>query len=503
VAELQVPQSHLLGVLSLASDHLMGQHPEWGLRSSLLALAVADRAGVREREDVRSVTLLRFVGCTSDAPALAGAFSDDIAFRKVAATLDFGRPQEALPFLVRSAGAGQAGLARVVAVLRVLAAGSAFPESNFRMSCEVADQLTGRLGLPASARTALGDAFERWDGKGFPNRRKGEQSALPARLALLATDATGLVHDLGRDAAKEALVRRSAGAHDPALSAVLQEGWDDLLDEAEDGSAWDRVTAEPGPVYRGDALDEALTVVADFTDLKSVHLTGHSRGVAALAEGAGAELGLDARELRRAGLVHDLGRSTVSSAVWDCPGPLSDVQREEVRLHAYRTERLLARSEPLAALGRLAGCHHERVDGSGYHRGADGAQLPVEARVLGAADVYQALRSARPHRPAFEPAQAAAELRRTPGLDGDAVDAVLTAAGHRPPPRRRELPGGLSPREVEVLELLARGLTNKQIAATLFISAKTVGHHVQHVYDKIGLSTRGGATLWAVQNGVL
>ena len=494
-----MPQSHLLAVLSLTSDHLMGQHSEWGLRSALLAQAVAERAGIPD--DVRTATLLRFVGCTSDAPALADLFTDDIAFRQVAATMDFGRPQDAMPFLLRSAGQGEGFAGRAAAILKLLAGGKAFTEANFRMSCEVTDQLTGRLGLPDATRTALAHSFERWDGKGFPHGTKGDQLALAARVALLATDTTGLVHDLGREAAREVLVRRAGTAHDPELSKVLLADLDGLLDEAEAGSAWDRVTADKGFTYRGAELDEALVVIADFTDLKSPHLTGHSRGVAELASAAGEKLGLEATLLRHAGLLHDLGRSTVSSATWDCPGPLSEVQWEEVRLHAYRTERLLSRSEHLADLGRIGGCHHERTDGSGYHVGSSD-QAP-EAKVLAVADVYQALTSDRPHRKALPADEAAAELRRTRGLDLDAVDAVLTAAGHLVAKQKRELPGGLSAREVEVLQLLARGLTNKQIAAELVISPKTAGHHVQHVYDKIGLSTRGAATLWAVQHGVV
>ena len=500
--EPQVSQAHLMGVLSLASDHLMGQHPEWGLRSTLLAMSLAERLGVADPVEVRAVTLLRFVGCTSDAPALAGAFSDDIAFRQVAATFDFGKPQQALPLLLRSAGQGRPRPTRVATILRVLAAGRSFPAENFRASCEVADQLTGRLALPDPVRRALGQGFERWDGLGFPRGTKGGDAAPAARLALLATDAVGLVHDVGRAAARELIRSRAGGAHDPQMSAALDREWDPLLDDVESGPAWDRVTADPGPTYRGESLEQALSVVGDFADLKSVHLAGHSIGVAELASAAGARLGLDERELLHAGLVHDLGRCTVSSGIWDHPGPLSHTQREEVRLHSYRTERLLVRAGYLAELGRLAGSHHERLDGSGYHRGSDAQQIPLGARVLAAADVYQALTSGRAHRSALAPREAAGELRRTPGTDGQAVEAVLGAAGHVVK-KRRALPAGLSEREVEVLALVAKGLTNQQIGRVLFISPKTAGHHVQHAYAKAGVSTRGAATLWAVQHGLV
>jgi DNA-binding CsgD family transcriptional regulator len=149
--------------------------------------------------------------------------------------------------------------------------------------------------------------------------------------------------------------------------------------------------------------------------------------------------------------------------------------------------------------------HRERLDGSGYPRGLAGGAISRPARILGAADAYQAMREPRPYRAALDPAEAAAELRadaRRGRLDADAVEAVLGAAGHRVP-RRREGPAGLTPREIEVLRLLARGLSNKQIAATLVIAPKTVGNHVEHIYAKTGASNRAGAGLFAMQHGLL
>jgi len=82
------------------------------------------------------------------------------------------------------------------------------------------------------------------------------------------------------------------------------------------------------------------------------------------------------------------------------------------------------------------------------------------------------------------------------------IPAVLVAAGHRVG-RRREWPAGLTSREVEVLRLVARGLPNRETARLLSISAKTAAHHIQHIYSKIGVSTRGAAALFAMQHGLL
>jgi HD-GYP domain-containing protein (c-di-GMP phosphodiesterase class II) len=213
----------------------------------------------------------------------------------------------------------------------------------------------------------------------------------------------------------------------------------------------------------------------------------------------------DAGVLRRAACVYDLGRLGVPNTVWDKQGPLTRSEQERVRTHPYLSERMLAFCPSLARLGQIAVQHHERLDGSGYPRGLSGDAIGASARLLAAADAYQAMCEMRPHRPARTPAEAAAELRRevTAGrLDGDAVQAVLRAAGHRVG-RRREWPAGMTTREVEVLRLLARGLSNKQIAVQLVITPGTAGSHIEHIYRKIDASNRAQASLFAMKHGLM
>jgi HD-GYP domain-containing protein (c-di-GMP phosphodiesterase class II) len=210
--------------------------------------------------------------------------------------------------------------------------------------------------------------------------------------------------------------------------------------------------------------------------------------------------------MRRAALAHDLGRVGVSNAIWEKPAALGFGEWERVRLHPHFTERAFAQSQALAAIGRLAGAHHERLDGSGYHRGVRGAAIDRPARILAAADCYSAMREARPQRPPLDPDVAEAELTREARdgrLDHDAVDAVLAAAGHRVAPRPRELPAGITGRELEVLRALVLGRSNPEIGADLGISAKTVGHHVQHIYEKAGVRSRAAATVWAFENDLV
>jgi HD-GYP domain-containing protein (c-di-GMP phosphodiesterase class II) len=257
-----------------------------------------------------------------------------------------------------------------------------------------------------------------------------------------------------------------------------------------------------------DEADVAASVIADFADLKSNYTAGHSRGVAALAAEAGQRCGLDeytVRVLRRAGLIHDVGRVSVSTGVWDKPGALSDAEWESVRLHPYHTERILSRAGAFAEAVTVAGLHHERLDGSGYHRGARAEALSVASRILAAADVYQTKVEPRPHRDQLTSEEAARFLERETEagrLDRAAVRAVLTAVG-QPPPRLGTWPAGLTDREVEVLALLSRGLTMKEIAARLVIAPKTVDAHVQHIYAKLEVRTRSGARLFAMEHGLV
>jgi HD-GYP domain-containing protein (c-di-GMP phosphodiesterase class II) len=255
-------------------------------------------------------------------------------------------------------------------------------------------------------------------------------------------------------------------------------------------------------------LDAALEAIADFTDLRSAPRSGHSRAVADLAERAALELGLPATDVcavRRAGLLHDLGMHGVPSNILDKPTPLSTTEAERLRMHPYYTQRMLARPEALARLGAIASLACERADGSGYHRGLSGPGIPATGRLLAAACALRAMTEPRAYRPALSPKQATDELCadvRAGRFDPVAVDAVLAAAGQRRG-KRRSGPAGLTPREIEVLTLIARGASTRQVAQRLYITPKTAETHIERIYAKTGASTRSTATLFAMQHGLL
>jgi DNA-binding CsgD family transcriptional regulator len=304
---------------------------------------------------------------------------------------------------------------------------------------------------------------------------------------------------------------RNSTQFDPVLVDTLCLDADKVFGHLDDVGSWDTVIDEEPSLaitLTSTQCDDALLAISTYVDLKSPFTVGHSLAVAELAAAAAKQVGMTDHEvmtLHRAGLVHDFGRLGVSNAIWDKRGPLGAGEWERVRLHPYFTERMLQQSPTLEPLGRIAVQHRERLDGSGYPRGLSGGAISREARILGAADAYQAMREPRPYRPARTAAEAAAELRsdvRAGRLESDAVEAVLTAAGHRVV-RRREGPAGLTSREVDVLRLLARGYSNKAIAGELVITSKTAGNHIEHIYTKIGASNRAGASLFAMRHGLL
>jgi HD-GYP domain-containing protein (c-di-GMP phosphodiesterase class II)/DNA-binding CsgD family transcriptional regulator len=490
--------AQLLAGLTVATDLGMGQPPGHGARTCLLATELGRRMGLDEGtlSDVYYVGLLRFIGCTADAHEVAAFVGDEIRLAQIVGPHVMGDPAD------EAAAMGLPGADPALA--RVKAASMA-------AHCEAAEMLATRLGLSPAVCISLRHGFERFDGTGHPAGLADRAVPLPVRIGVVARDAELWARRGGVEAACAMVRRRRGRAYDPDVADAFLDDDGALLGQERRGDLWERLFAlEPQPVHVSPSrLDGLLEVMADFADLKVPSALGHSRGVADLAAGAAQQLGLgdDAvRRLRRAGLVHDMGRCGISNVVWERAGPLSADDWERVRLHAYFSERILARTPLSDDLASLAGSHHERLDGSGYHRGTTASTLGVPARILAAADAYQAMSQDRPHRPRLCPAAAVDELSAEAaagGLDTHAVGAVIAFSGVRTTRLPSSWPAGLTDREVDVLRLTCRGLTNREVAARLVISVKTVGRHLENSYAKIGVSSRASAALFAVTNGLL
>ena len=511
-SQLERPAPRLVEVVaafSLATDLGLGQPMEHGLRSCLIAIRLADRLSVTEEERscVYWVTLLAMVGCTADSHEMSQLFGDDIELRR--GLYDLGPSQFAVPryFLAR-AGSDGGALRRARAGATLVASGMRSVMEGFVADCLIAGRFAERLGLGETVSQALQQKFARWDGKGIPKGVAGEDIALPARLLAMSwrLEAEHRLH--GPDGALAVLDRHAGATLDPRLVGALKVAVPEVLDGLEE-DCWSAVlAAEPARArLTGPSLDAALEALGDFSDLKSPWFSGHSRAVAELAEAAGRQLGFPDPELlllRHAALVHSVGRAGVPNTIWEKPGNLSVSERERMQLYPYLTDRILRRGN-LAQLADVASASQERLDGSGYPRALSGAAIAVAARLLAAADVYQAMLEPRSYRPALSADAAASELRsevRAGRLDAEAAEAVLAAAGHRPQ-RTRSAPAALTAREVEVLRMIARGRTSSETARELGIATKTVGAHIEHIYSKIGASNRSVATLFAMQHGLI
>ena len=509
----RVRLAEIVAALSLGIDLGFGQPMEHVLRQCMIALRLADRVGLEEeqRSGVYYTALLVDVGCHTDAHEQAKWFGDDIGLKA-----DKYGPHplgsfRAMATGMKRLGAGHPLIQRFRIGVEFAISGHRDLDRMIDHHAEMARGLAQQLGLSDAVRDAIGAAYEQWDGKGWPGELAGDAVPLAARLAQLAEFVEVAYRVGGIEEAKALARKRSGTQFDPQLADLIASEGDLILAGLDEVGTWDAVIdIEPSlAIYlNGDEFDSALEAVANFIDLKSPYFLGHARGLAELAATAANELGMppeEVRTLRRASLVQGFGRLGVSNSIWDKRGPLGAGEWERVRLHPYLTERILRQSPVLAPLGAIAVQMRERLDGSGYPRGLSGAAIPRPARILAAADAYRSMREPRPYRPARSPEEAAAELKadvKAGRLDDEAVRAVLAAGGHRVP-RRREGPAGLTEREVEVLRLAARGLTNKDIAATLSISPKTVGNHIEHIYTKIGATSRAAASLYAMKHGLL
>ena len=503
----------LVAVLTLGQDSSFGQPLESQMRSTLLAIWLAESAGLGTEVAGTAYwcAQLRYLGCTAHAHEVSVMFGDDIETRARTLAYDASNPAEVLRDAVTFGLPDIKGIARVGAVISILAGGRKFAQMNFRSGCEAADLLAARLGMGPPVREALACTFERWNGKGQPNGVRGERIPLAMRIVHLTHDAEALARLRSPAEAIPLIRQRSGRAYDPALVAEFLPVAAEFLDRLDKLDPWDAVlAAEPGPrrMLCGEDLDSALEVAADFIDLKSPYTAGHSRQVAALAAGGCQRAGLPTAEVvrvRRAGLVHDFGRTAVPNSIWDKPAALTRAEFDRVQLHPLLTEQMLRRAGALGALNPLAASHHENADGSGYVKGLTAAQVSPAARILAVADRYQAMTQERAHRPALTPQAAATELRRMAAeghVDGAAAECVLAAAGHHARPRPHTLPAGMTDREAEVLRLAATGLTTAEIARRLVISPKTADSHIQHIYAKIGCSTRGAAVLFALRHNM-
>jgi HD-GYP domain-containing protein (c-di-GMP phosphodiesterase class II)/DNA-binding CsgD family transcriptional regulator len=503
-----VSLAEVASVIARAADLATGQPLDHIVRSCAIASLLSERLALSADEQAATywVSLLMISGCSAVSFEMSRLFGDDIDLRGAGYHLGPSTLEQAR-FLFGRAGGVSRGKTRV----RLELLGKRLrPFLDAILShCSVNARLAERLGLGVDVRDALTKSFAQWNGKGIPEGIGGTDIPMPVRIGALADLVEVAWREHGADGAIEVAKAWRGISLDPELVDAWCAAAPELLAAVHGDAARDIVSsAAPNRALSPVELDAGLELIADYADLKSPWFTGHSRAVADRTEGAARALGLPDAEAvrgRRAALLHDIGRTSVPNSIWDKPGPLDADEWERVRLHAHFTDRILRRGDGLATLAPIASSAHERADGAGYPRGIAGETIPLLGRILAAADRFQAMREERPHRPALDAASAGRELRRM-ALDGEldaaAVEAVLSDTGPSRRPRPSG-PAGLTRREIQVLVLAARGATTRQIARRLGIAPKTVGNHIEHIYAKVGISSRAEAAMFAMQQGLV
>ncbi len=509
-----IRRGDILVALSMAADLATGQPMAFALKSCVMATRFghALKLGRDQISQIYFQALLRYLGCNADTASMALLLGDEIKFRREFALIDPGRASEMLRLILthlRESQQDKGLLAMAVGTLRALARSKNTSLENLSGHCEVAQRLAERLGLGSEVQSNLGQLYERWDGRGLPNGLKGEAVFLPVRIVSLVQDAIAMEAAFGKAESLVKLQARSGTAYEPKLLARFIEYYDELSKALESANWEDVINLEPEAQQplSSEQLEQGLLAMADFADLKSPTTLGHSRALSALAKQAAQHCKLPAQDITQIGyaaLLHDLGQVAIPTRIWMKPSAFNALEWEQVRLHGYYSERILSQSKAFSALAHIVGQHHERLDGSGYHRNAPVASLNLSSKILAAAEAYKNKIEARPHRQALSPKAVAEALKlemRQGKLDATATSAVLAAAGHVVR-QQSNLPNGLTAREYDVLRAIAKGQTMKEIARELGLSPKTVDNHTQSIFSKISVKTRGAAILFAIEHGL-
>lgn len=528
--EKPIRMADLLGAFSFASSLARGAPPEHGARCCHIGIHIGRELELspEEQTNLYYAELLKDTGCTAWTSKLAAFWlTDEIAARRAFVSLNPkdpwknpSNPLRLLSWLMQYVGVGAPLTTRAGRMADHVLRSAEFLREGFENACHVASRIAQRLDMPQPVQDALMHTFEQWDGNGLLYGTRGEAIPLISRIVWVTSFVEGFHRMGGREAAKQVVIERRGEALDPTVvDAFLSVAEDDRFwEELEQEPVWDRVRSmepEESPQrYIGeDKLWDITLALADFADLHLSSTAAHSRRVAETAERIARRMALPQPEVeavRHAALLHDVGIVTVSSFVLSKPEEeLTDAEREQVHLHPYYSERILSRVPAFELIAPLVAAHHERMDGQGYYRRLPGSQIPLGARIIAVADRFDELAHPPPDRATtLDVEQAIGVMRQEVGrrLCPDAFQAFveeLQGAAPVPRARRSQWPAGLTDREVEVLRFVGTALTRREIADALFVSESTVRHHLEHIYSKVGVSTRAAAILFAMEHGLL
>lgn len=424
--------AEVLGALSHALDLTEGQPPGHCVRCCWIGVRIGRQLGLPEAQlrELYYTLLLKDLGCSSNAARICELYLvDDLTFKNDFKRVD-GSLSQVLRFVVSHTGVKAAFADRVRAVIHILKNGGRVANEMIETRCQRGAAIARQMRFSEPVATGIHDLDEHWDGGGKPIGLAGTKISIFARIALLAQVVDVFQLSGEREAAIAEVARRSGTWFDPvvvgAFLALSSEAafWEEL---ARDDIESLVLAAEPDPqagMADEDYLDDIAAAFAQVIDAKSPFTFGHSERVALFSELIAQELGYDSarcRWLKRAALLHDIGKLGVSNSILDKPGKPDDDEWRAIKLHPEYSEIILSRIKAFADLARVAGAHHERLDGKGYPRGLTGEEIDLDTRIISTADVFDALTADRPYRAAMPTSKALSILQESAGKSHDPI----------------------------------------------------------------------------------
>lgn len=410
VAEVKL--SELLSALSHALDITEGQPEGHSLRCCWIGLQIAEELELDERQiwELYYTLLLKDLGCSSNAARICELYLvNDLEFKRDFKLIDGSLPQ-ALRFVLSHTGL-KAGLAeRFRAIINIFQNGGVISTELIQTRCQRGADIARKMRFSEAVAQGIGNLDEHWDGNGKPARIAGEAIPLYSRIALVAQVADVFQKADSEGAARKEIKNRSGTWFDPEIAAAFHtvsgrpSFWDSLNSPDLHEVIYDIEPVHHAAIVDEDYLDDIASGFAEVVDSKSTFTKGHSERVTLFADLIAAELGFSPerrRWLKRAALLHDIGKLGVSNTTLDKPGKLDADEWVEMKYHAVQTEAILSRISAFKELAGVASAHHERLDGKGYPKGLKAEEIVLESRILAVADIFDALTADRPYRAAM------------------------------------------------------------------------------------------------------
>lgn len=438
-SSVRIPMHEIISALSFALDLTEGAVPGHAVRTCLYGMRIAEELGLSasDRSDLYYALLLKDIGCSSNSSRMCMLIGgDDRQMKHDVKFLDWTRPSVgAVTALWRQALPDASVIHRTARILKLAAHQHRNNRQMIEMRCDRGASIARKIGLSEQTAEAIRLLDEHWDGSGYPERRRGKGTPILPRILSIAQHLDVFASEQGMAKAMEELEERSGRWFDPELvritrSLYAQGALQDAVGTFDHHSRVMDIRPDSGSALAADDIDRICEAFADVVDAKSSFTYSHSVGVTNIAVGIATELGFDAdrrRLIHRAALLHDLGKLSVPNTILDKPGKLDNAEWAVVKNHSQISEQILSRISHFGTIAKVAGQHHEKLDGSGYPYGLSAEQLSLDARIIAVADVYGALSETRPYRKNLETAEVIAIMEKDVPhkLDPDCFDALL------------------------------------------------------------------------------